>query len=449
MKQAPARTGRVHVWLLSVLLALFVSLAGYQAWHRARSAVDPEALEHMRKEERAVAHGGPLGKPGDWPQWRGPRRDGVLPKAKIETSWPPEGPRVVWEAPAGAGFSSPVVSQGRLFMLLRHDEYEVVLCLDAATGAERWRYSYPCSFRNEYGGGGPRSTPTVDGNFVYTVGAAGLFHCLNATTGKVVWRRDLLREFEAPLPEWGVSFSPLVEGSLVFTMPGGPNGRALAAFDKYSGALVWKSLDDPAGYTSPVGMTCGGLRHIVYFTGTSVVGVAASDGRLLWRYPWTIGNRCNIATPIIHAGHVFVSSGYGKGCALLQVASEGGKFEAKRVYAHTQMRNHFSSSVRVGEHIYGFDEQALTCLEFETGKVAWTERRAFGKGSVLAAGDVLVVLGENGELALVEATPTAFRRLASHRFSQRPQCWSAPALAQGKLYVRDDEKIVCLEVAKP
>jgi outer membrane protein assembly factor BamB len=448
MNQAPARSGRVSTWLIAVLVLAFAGLAGYQSWHRGRAQADPELLHALEHEALNTADV-PLGQPGDWPQWRGPRRDGIASETKLLTQWPENGPRMLWKAESGSGFSSMAVADGRLFTLVRRGETEIVLCLDAETGSEKLRHTYPCKFNNQYGAGGPRSTPTVDGDRVYTVGAAGILHCLSVETGSVLWAHDLLNEFKASNLQWGVSFSPLVEGNLVFTMPGGPEGNSLAAFDKRDGRLVWQSLDDPAGYASPVGMTVAGTRHIVFFTGKNLVGVAPQDGKQLWSYPWATDHCCNIATPIVRGEYVFIASGYGKGCALLKVVQEGGRFEAKCVYAHKKLRSQLSSSVLVGEHIFGFDEQAFSCLDFRTGKVVWTERRAFGRGMVLAVGDKLVVLGESGELAVLEAAASGFHRLSAFRFSTQAQCWAAPALARNRLYVRDDDKIVCYDVAVP
>jgi outer membrane protein assembly factor BamB len=448
MEPAPARSGRVSTWLIAVLVLVFASLTGYQSWHRGQAQADPELLRKLETESLNTADA-PRGKPGDWPQWRGPRRDGVATETRMLTQWPENGPRVVWNADSGAGFASMAVADGRLFTMVRRGETEVVLCLDADTGKEKWRHTYPCKFTNQYGGGGPRSTPTVDGDRVYTVGAAGILHCLNAETGSVIWAHDLLNEFKAPNLQWGVAFSPLVEGNLVFTMPGGPNGSSLAAFDKRDGRLVWQSLDDPGGYASPIGMTVAGTRHIVFFTGRNLVGVAAEDGKQLWSYPWPTDHQCNIATPIIRGAYVFIASGYGKGCALLKVVQEGGRFEAKRVYENKKLRSQLSSSVLVGEHVFGFDEQAFTCLDFRTGKLIWTEKRAFGRGMLLAVGNSLVVLGESGELAVVEAAPNGFHRLSGFRFSSQAQCWAAPAFAHGRLYVRDDDRIACYDVAAP
>ena len=359
--------------------------------------------------------------------------------------WPKDGPRVLWRVPCGAGYSGLSVAAGRLYTVLQDGDHEAVLCLDAESGKEHWRFRYPTHFTNNVGDG-PRSTPAIDGGRVYAVGATGVFHCLDTATGSVHWRHDLLEEFAAPNVTWGVSFSPLVEGDLVYTNPGGRSGGSLAAFDKTSGKLAWKALDDPAGYSSPVATTLAGVRQIVFCTARRLVGVGPDDGRLLWEFPWQTNHDANIATPICRGDYVFISSGYGRGCGLVKVEAAGGGLRALRVYEHTRMSNHFATSVLYGEHLYGFHEALLTCLDFRTGQVAWRER-GFEKGSLLVADGHLIVLGEQGKLAVAPASPAGYKEKASVQVSKL-RCWVVPTLANGRLYVRDEQQIVCLDLRK-
>jgi outer membrane protein assembly factor BamB len=390
----------------------------------------------------------------DWPQWRGRRRDGVSAEDDLLTAWPAEGPPVLWRAKAGGGFSSLAVAGGRVYTLFQDGDNETAVCWDADTGDEQWRFAYPTRYQNG-AGSGPRSTPTVDGGRVYTVGATGLFHCLEAETGKKLWQHDLLKESGAQNLPWGVSFSPLVDGGMVFTSPGGPNGGSVAAFDRNDGTRVWEALDDPPGYSSPIAITAAGVRQVIVFTGNSLVSVAPDGGRLYWRYPWATSFGVNAATPIFfrarsgeQAGdYLFISSGYGKGCAVLRlVKGEGGAVGVGLVYENNRMRNHFASSVRVGDHFYGLDDDRLTCMEVRTGKVAW-QQHGLGKGALIAAGRDLIVLGESGTLVLVEAAADAYHESARFEVFQG-RCWTAPALAHGRLYVRDENEVVCLDLRK-
>jgi outer membrane protein assembly factor BamB len=264
---------------------------------------------------------------------------------------------------------------------------------------------------------------------------------LKAATGEKVWRHDLLDEFKAENLRWGVAFSPLIDGDLIFTNPGGAGGHSLAAFDKRDGKLVWKALDDPAGYSSPVISTAAGVRQVLFFTGKHLVSVSPKDGQLNWQFPWETSYDCNIATPIARGDYVFISSGYDRGCALLGITkAKEGQLQVHPVYQHNRMRNHFSSSVLYKDHLYGFDDATLICMEFRTGQTRWKEK-GFQKGSLLVADGHLIILGEKGKLALAAATPEQYREKASFAVSHT-KCWVVPVLADGKLYVRDEKALV-------
>jgi outer membrane protein assembly factor BamB len=283
---------------------------------------------------------------------------------------------------------------------------------------------------------------------VYAVGPTGFLYCLNADNGALLWQHQLLTEFNGRPLRYGVSFSPLVEADLVITTPGGPEGNAVVAFNKHTGSVVWNALDDPMGYSSPMAVTLAGVRQLLIFTNTALVSLSPLDGQIYWRYPWETPGGFNIATPIPFGDCVFISSGYGKGCALLEVTREpDGSVAAHRVYEHNRMRNHFASSVRCGDYLYGFDQTDLACMELCTGKVVWREKgfRTFGKGSLLIADGQLIVLGESGKLYLVEATPAGYYEKASFQVSSN-KCWTAPIAAHGKLYVRTESQIICLDL---
>jgi outer membrane protein assembly factor BamB len=437
------------------LLLIFGLFTAYQWFFRDRFEFD-NALLHQLQATTLADDSARTAQPGDWPQWRGPWRDGVSLETNLLTTWPEQGPPQLWEAAAGAGYSSFAVAAGRVFTMVQNGSDEAVLCWDAETGKERWRFSYPASYRNSMGDG-PRATPTVDSDRVYTVGATGQFHCLEAATGKKLWAHDLLSEFHASNLQWGVSFSPLVEGDLVLTNPGGHDGSSIVAFDKHSGTVVWKALDDAAGYSSPIAITAAGQPQVICFTAAALVGLSPNDGTLLWRYPWVTQHGVNAATPIAFTAtnskgekldYVFISSGYGKGCALLKLEADAqGAPQVQRVYESNRMRNHFSSSVRHGDHIYGFDEDRLVCLDVLSGKVRW-KQGGFAKGSLTIADGHLFILGENGKLAVAKASPERYQETASFPFSDQ-KCWTVPVVANGRLYVRDERRVVCYDLRKP
>ena len=443
-QESAQSSGRRLKWLLA-FLAIMVGVAFF-----------PQIQEYIQNRESFSADPGLLAKLGtapltspratvastDWPQWRGPNRDGVSDH-QAAAHWPATGLPLLWKVPGGPGHSSLAVVHGRVYTLIQDGDDEAALCLDAETGKELWRQRWPTKFTS-YGGVGPRSTPAVVDGRVYAVGAGGLFQCLDAASGQVLWRHDLLREFAVANQEHGVSFSPLVEGDLVFAIPGGAGG-SVAAFDRRDGRLLWKAADDPAGYSSPVTATIAGKRQLVVLTGVAVKGFALPDGKLLWSHPWPTKEGTNAATPIVVGDYVFVSSSYNKGCALLEIAPDGpDALAARPVYEHNRMRNHFSTCVLLDDHLIGFDETFLVCMELRTGKVQW-KQRGFNKGSVLLAGGKLIVLGDNGVLALVEPNPEKYQELARCTISNTI-CWALPALAGGRLFVRDQESIMCFDL---
>jgi outer membrane protein assembly factor BamB len=434
------------------LLLVLGGMAGYSRLDLEHHERDPQRTARLAATELPAPSLGLAGA-GDWPQWRGPNRDGFSPETDLARTWPAEGPPIVWKKPIGRGFSSMAVAGARLFTMDQtpgETATESVVCLSAETGDELWRFRYPCVFEERFGSG-PRSTPAVDDGLVYAVGPTGVFHCLRADTGDKVWRRDLGQEFPAKPTQYGVSFSPLVEGDLVYAMPGAQAGNSVVAFDKRSGALVWKALDDPTAYSSPVAATIAGVRQLLVFTNSALVSLSPHDGAVYWRFPWKTEGGFNIATPLVFGDYVFISSGYGKGCALLEIAAgPDGSLRADRVYEHNRMRNHFASSVRVGDDLYGFDQTDLVCMDARTGEIRWREKgfRKFGKGNLLAADGRLILLGEPGVLALAEASPAGYHETASFQAS-RNKCWTVPALARGKLYLRDESEIVCYDLRKP
>lgn len=437
--------GRFQVAAMIALGLVLAFLTGYHLIFKDKTFVDPEGMSVLREQDlrnnQAKAS-------GDWPQWRGPHRDGVSAETGLLATWPESGPTLLWEQPVGKGYSSLAIAAGRVFTLMQDGPNESAICWDAATGAELWRFSYPAKYRNAYGDG-PRATPTVDGDRVYVVGATGIMHCLKThprdRAGEMIWRHDLLDEFGAANLQWGVSFSPLVHDGLVYSNPGGPDGKSMAALDKLTGKLRWQAGDEQAGYSSPVAAVIAGRPQVVFFTAAGLVGLTPDRGEVLWRFSWETSYGANVATPIVVRDYIFVSSGYNRGCAVVRIDKSGPEFRASRVYENKNMRNHFSSSVFFKDHVYGFNETLLTCLEFRTGKVKW-KQRGLDKGSLLIADGALVILGEDGKLALADAVPDGYREKASFQVSQE-RCWTMPALANGRLYIRDQHKVRCLDVS--
>lgn len=437
---------RLILWLtLALLIFVSAAVAVYQYRRHDHDRQDAERLSELARQPLAENQT----RQDDWPQWRGPNRDGATVQTDFRSDWPTDGPPLLWQKPAGESHASVAIVKGRLFTTFREGPNEVIACWKAETGVEIWRYSYPCSYENEHGNG-PRATPAVDGELVYAVGAGGMMRCLQAFAdqpqGELVWKIDLRRDFNAETPKWGVSFSPLVDGQRVYVQPGGTDGNSLVALDKYTGKLVWRTNDDPASYSSPVSASFAGERQILFFTANRLVSVRPETGESCWDYPWPSDQQCNIATPIVAQDYVFISSGHGPGCAVLKVEKEGDAWRAALVYQHRRMRNHFSTCVRHKDHLYGFDHGVLTCMDFRTGKIHWKER-GFDKGTVLLVNDHLVVYGENGIVALAEAKPERYQERSRFTFSTRRAGWSVPVVANGRLYLRDQDKIACFDVS--
>jgi outer membrane protein assembly factor BamB len=398
-----------------------------------------------RRRFLAAASSGLVARAAEWPQWRGAGRDGKANESGLLRQWPANGPKVVWTATGlGEGYSSFSVAGGRLFTQGQQGRTEFVFAYDAATGRKLWATPAGGSY-NESRGNGPRGTPTVDGPMLYSMSADGTLTAISKADGKKQWEQNIVDKFGGAVAHWGMSESPLIDGNRVIVQPGG-RGAAVVALDKTSGKLIWKSGSDRAGYASAIAFDFGGIRNVVAFTGEGVVGMNAATGELLWRYDKVANRTANIATPLYSNGHLFVSSDYGTGCALLKLSGEGGKVKAQEVYFNRDMRNHYCSSVLVGEHLYGFSANILTCMKLLTGEVAWRDR-SVGKGQLLFADGMLFLQGEEGVLALAEATPAAYKELARHRLGRGEYpVWTQPVVADGRLFVRDQDRLACFAV---
>jgi len=378
----------------------------------------------------------------DWPQWRGPGLSGVSEETDWTHQWPPQGPPVAWKAAVGTGFSSVAVSDGRLLTMGNEDNTDTVFCLDAATGKPLWKHSYECPLDDRLFEGGPTSTPTIDEGRVYTLSRQGHLFCFQAETGEILWSKNVRQEAGVRLPGWGLAGSPLVHGDLlVLTV-----GEAGTALDKKTGKLVWTSADKEAGYASPVPVRHGDRRLVLVPSGKFFHAVDVQTGKEAWRHRWLTNYGCNAAEPIESEGQVFLSSGYNRGSALLRLTDA----EPEVVWETKEFQNQFSSSVLLRGYLYGIHgstdgKRALKCVEFKTGKVQWSEE-GFSPGSLAAAGDRLIVLGEQGELVIVEASPGGFKALARAQVLSG-KCWTVPVLSGGRIYCRNAEgDLVCLDV---
>ncbi len=380
--------------------------------------------------------------PTDWPCWRGPRRDGISSETGLVAPWPKDGPPELWRIKLGAGFSSVVVVDGRAYTMYADEKDEYVVSIGVADGSVLWKTRSGVLFENEYGNG-PRATPTVYEGCVYAHGPTGELLCLDAESGKKIWGYNLLAKLPAENLEFGLAVSPVILEEMLL-VGGGKNGKALAALNRKTGEILWTSLKDKAGYSTPIAVDVDGMRQILVLTGQAIVGVAPEDGRPLWRHPWKTTLDANVATPIYHAGRLFVSTGYGTGCGMFALKAADGKPSAQLLWANKNMKNYFSTSVLIDGHLYGFNNTMLTCMSFQTGEVLWRQR-GFNKGSLIAADGKLIVYGERGTLALAEVSPQEYREIS--RTEVLPgRTWTVPTLAEGKLFLRNEEELVCLKL---
>ncbi len=391
----------------------------------------------------------------DWPQWRGPNRDGVSREKKWSAQWPTSGPVRVWRADIGVGYGSMSVVNGKTFVMGNTGDTDQVYCFDAKTGREIWKHSYPCKAQDPNGYPGPRGTPTVDGKLVYTVSREGHLFCLDAASGKVVWQKSYQTDYKAKLPVWGFSTSPLVVKDLLVVETGGA-GASVVAFNKKTGKEVWKAGDEPASYSSPITFNHKGKTAVAVFTATGVVARSIKDGAELWKIPWKTSYDINAATPIVQGNKMFISSGYGVGCALFDL-SQNPPIE---LWRNKNMKNQVNSSVLWNGTLYGFDGQAgrgfLKAVDFKTGEQKW-EKEGFGTGSVIVADGKLIIYGDKGQLATAEASPAGYKEISKAQPVEvrkdlprdtKGDTWALPVLANRKIYLRNLDQIVCLDVSK-
>ncbi|MGE3314063.1 MAG: PQQ-binding-like beta-propeller repeat protein [Planctomycetaceae bacterium] len=385
----------------------------------------------------------------DWPQFNGPKRDNKSPETGLLQSWPKEGPELVWSSKGlGIGYSTVAVADGVLYTMGNKGESEAVIALDAGSGEKIW--STPISWASKLSAGdGPRSTPTISGDAVLALGGNGDLACLEKSSGKIRWRKNIMHDFEGGVPGWGVCESVLVDGNKVICTPGGAKGT-IVALDINTGEPIWKSVlpqKDGAGYASAAVAEIGGVRQYIQFTARGTVGVSADDGDFLWREDSAANPTANCSSPLIEKNLVFSASSYGQGGALVKVTGSDSSFQAERVYHTSDMKNHHGDMVIVDGLLYGSDDAIFTCLELETGKVKW-QNRSVGKGAVTFADGRIYLRSETGPVALIEPSGEGYREKGRFQQPDRSSAsaWAHPVVAAGKLFLRDQDLLLCYNV---
>jgi len=388
----------------------------------------------------------------DWPQWRGPSRDGVAVGMTLPDPWPKE-LKTLWQVQVGLGHSSPVVAAGKVVVMSRADDAEVVRCCDAKDGRVLWTTtcdSVPYTPRPaaRAHGKGPFATPTIAAGKVYTFGISGILSCYDLEKGKLLWRRDFAKDFKKTYPMWGSANSPLIEGNLCILGVGARNNGALVALEKNSGEAVWKRAIDGPAYASPIAVNLAGERQVVTLMQRKVVGVAASNGKVLWQAPFTTQYEMNIVTPVVRKDMV-VYTGYKAGTMAVRIRREGDKFSAEPAWANKEESMFLSSPVVHGDHLFGLSMRGrgtLVCLNLEDGKTAWASPGRMGQyASIVRVRDKLLVLKTGGELLPVAAASNGYKELGKVRLTNRP-VYAHLAVTSNRIYLKDKTHLTCLEL---
>ncbi|MFO0930772.1 MAG: PQQ-binding-like beta-propeller repeat protein [Gemmataceae bacterium] len=385
----------------------------------------------------------------DFPRYRGVRADGVInPSELLNMRWDEAAPRELWRHPCGGGFAGFAVAGNVAITVEQRGDDEAIVCYDRATGRQRWVHAYPASFRHPTGSG-PRATPTLDQGDVFSLGALGDLVCVDAATGKRRWAVNILTDNGAKNVTWGMTSSPLVADDLVIVNAGiDPDknvGQAVAAYHRRDGKRVWASGKYPAGYSSAQLATLAGRRQVLLFDGGGLAGFDPKTGAELWRYPWETFSDMNIIQPLVIDGdRVLISSETKNGCALLRILRRGDEYSVEPVWENRMLCSKYANPVRLGGAIYGLSNSTLVCLDVETGKRHW-RGKSYGHGQVLGVSGAVVVLGEQGQLAVVPADPRRFRE--AYRVDVfKDRTWNTPAVAGRQLFVRNDVEMACFEL---
>ena len=400
----------------------------------------------------------------DWPQFLGPKRDGVSSETGLNWDWTNKPPKTLWKVPLGAGYSSVAVVGDRIYTGVKKGDRDFVVCLDAKDGSEIWRYdAAPSYIDQQKQGAGPRSTPTVHDGKVYALFAMGELVCLT-TAGKHVWNVDLFKDTGAANPAlssnkkesyfyWGVSYSPLVEGDVVIVLPGGSKGNAVAAYDRTTGKRVWMTGNDPFGYSSPIAIAVKGQRAIICATGQSVLGIEPTKGTVLFRHSFGNVFNATAATPVWQDNTLFVSAAYGGGSAALELNPGKDGWEVRELWKNKKnLQTLMATPIVKDGFVYSSHGDLgafqLKCIDLKTGDVKWADRAGEQRYALLGVDGHLLAWGEKGGLILLKATPESYSAVAELPGLLKYKSWAMPALADGRLYLRDQSNLLCLDLRK-
>lgn len=382
-------------------------------------------------------------KSGYWPHWLGPDYNGISRETNWRADWSQRPPTVLWRENVGTGYSSISAANGRIYTMGHKAGNETVFCLNAETGKEIWKYTYPAELVSRLNAGGPGATPTIDGEFLYTNSRDGNVLCFEIQTGKIVWEKRLTKAYQMKVPEWGFTCSPLILGDKLIVEAG-----RLVALNKKTGAELWKSTPHMPGYGTPAAFEIDGTIYLALLNNECLTITRADNGKEVTTFDWPSPFATNSTTPIIDGKSIFISSGYGKGCALFDFDN----LQLKARYTNRDMKNHFNNSVLYEKHFYGMNGNSnlgrivrLTCIDQQTGKLKWREA-GFGCGSLLIADGKLIILTDEGTLVTAKASPESYQEISRFKVLDH-QCWTVPVLCNGLLYCRDSAgNLACVDL---
>ena len=415
----------------------------------------------------------------DWLQWRGSQGNGISTETNTIGTWPVKGLKKLWKFPLGEGLSGIAISgttaitmygdapggkkkqkpttpqqkksyNGYNFDVPIHkqeqNKYEYVVALNTETGKKIWQTKINDLYYNQMGNG-PRATPTIDGDRVYTVSGKGNLSCLSINNGNLIWQMNIFQKFKSDNLLFGISSSPIIYKKwLIYQV--GKGTTSIVAFDKKTGSVAWQLPGQGPSYATPVVTNLFEQPQILFFNQEGIVGINPETQKYVWRYPWTTFQQIHAATPIIYKNYVFISSGYQTGAGLIKLQKNNHEITPQLSWKNSHMKNHFSSSLLLGEYIYGFHNRIFKCMHVLTGEEKW-QARGFSKGSVIALNNNLIVLGESGNLALIEANPHKYvLKQQFNPFDRKTTCWTTPSIANGKLFIRDKKELLCFSLRK-
>jgi outer membrane protein assembly factor BamB len=384
---------------------------------------------------------------GDWPGFRGPDRDSVVRGSRISTDWTRTPPKLVWKRPVGLGWSSFAVVGDRLYTQEQRDGDEVVICYRTSTGDEIWRHSDKQSFEEKVGGNGPRGTPTFHDGKIYAQGAKGMVNCLDASTGKRIWSREAAKDADAAVPMWGYASSPLVFKGVVTVFGGGEPGKAVVGYRADTGEVAWLAGTGKFSYASAQAAKLDGIEQVLFATDSGMTAFDPETGTVLWAYDWPSAGVARIVQPaVLGDSDVVIGTGMNIGTRRIRVSRDGSSLAPKAVWESTRFKPYFSDFVTHKDHAYGFDSELFVCVRLEDGKTMWRER-GYGSGQVLLLRDqdLLLILSEKGDIALVEAKPEKRNELARIE-ALDGKTWNHPVLVRDRLYVRNDHEMACYDL---